>query len=261
MEDLHRHGGVPPGWRFRVPAGDPKTGHEVFAKLECFKCHAIKGESFPGVAKDPGDTGPELTGMGAHHPAEYFAESILNPNAVIVTGPGYTGPDGLSIMPDYRDSLTAGELIDLVAYLKGLAGADAHAHPPGDASVREHVAGEYRVRLEYAGRAAPHAHGAHGGSATKHGHSHLMAFIADAETGAPVPYLPVTATIHVTGAKPRTLRLVPMVGATGFHYGADVTLPPTTTKVTVSIGATTVRVMPGAAGRFATPRRLDFTWP
>lgn len=50
--------------------------------------------------------------MGTQHPAEYFAESVLNPNAVIVTGPRYTGPDGLSVMPDYRDSLTVTELID-----------------------------------------------------------------------------------------------------------------------------------------------------
>ncbi len=50
----------------------------------------------------------------------YFAESIRNPNAVIVTGPGYTGPDGLSIMPDYQDSLTARELTGLVAYLRSL---------------------------------------------------------------------------------------------------------------------------------------------
>lgn len=60
--------------------------------------------------------------MGTDHTAEYFADSILNPNAVIVTGPRYTGPDGLSVMPDYRDSLTVTELIDLVAYLKSLDG-------------------------------------------------------------------------------------------------------------------------------------------
>jgi hypothetical protein len=44
--------------------------------------------------------------MGEHHPAGYLAEAILNPNAVIVEGPGYTGPDGRSIMPDYRDQLS-----------------------------------------------------------------------------------------------------------------------------------------------------------
>jgi hypothetical protein len=31
-------------------------------------------------------------------------------------------------MPDYRDSLMVGELIDLVAYIKSLGGG--HGHPP-----------------------------------------------------------------------------------------------------------------------------------
>jgi hypothetical protein len=47
-------------------------------------------------------------------------ESILNPNAMIVDGPGYTDDRGLSIMPEYRHSMTVGELVDLVSYLKGL---------------------------------------------------------------------------------------------------------------------------------------------
>ncbi len=61
-------------------------------------------------------------GMGSHHPAEYFAESIMNPNRVIVQGPGYTGPDGLSKMPDYNDVMTVRQLVDVVAYLKSLKG-------------------------------------------------------------------------------------------------------------------------------------------
>jgi len=130
MEELHRHGGVPPGWRFTFPAGDPKAGREVFVKLECYTCHEVRGENFPQAPKGADTAGPELTGMGRHHPPEYFAEAILNPNAVIVTGPGYTGPDGLSIMPDYRDSLTVSELIDLVAYLRSLGGEHGHAPAP-----------------------------------------------------------------------------------------------------------------------------------
>jgi len=87
-EELHRHGrgGVPPGWQFAFPSGDANAGHQVFAKLECYKCHPVKGEPFSSQAGQPGNVGPELTGMGSHHPAEYFAESVLNPNAVIVTG-------------------------------------------------------------------------------------------------------------------------------------------------------------------------------
>jgi len=142
MDELHKAGGVPPGWRFTIPAGDATAGRQVFAKLECFKCHEIKGEHFPHAAGQPGDAGPELTGMGSHHPAEYFAESIWDPNAVLLIGPGYTGPDGLSVMPDYRDSVTARELIDLVAYLKTLTARHDHrpapAKPPHEGQPHGH---------------------------------------------------------------------------------------------------------------------------
>src|SRR5262249_57281639 len=111
MEELPPGGGGPSGWRFPFPAGAPRAGRDVFARLECYKCHAVKGQGFPESAKQSDEVGPELTGMGSHHPAEYFAESILDPNAVIVEGPGYAGPDGRSIMPDYRESLTVSELI------------------------------------------------------------------------------------------------------------------------------------------------------
>ncbi len=134
MKELHAHGGVPKGWKFLMPVGDPAKGREVFVTLECYACHAVKGEQFLTADKKPGDVGPDLTGMGAHHPAEYFAESIVNPNRVIVQGPGYTGADGLSKMPDYSDTMTVRQLIDVVAYLKSLkAGEASHAdHGHGD---------------------------------------------------------------------------------------------------------------------------------
>ncbi len=116
MEELHAQGGVPKGWSFALPAGDPAQGREVFARLGCFACHKVSGEKFPASV----GVGPDLTGAGAHHPAGYLLESILNPNAVVVEGPGYTGPDGRSIMPDYRGQISAAELVDLVAYLKSL---------------------------------------------------------------------------------------------------------------------------------------------
>src|SRR6266511_2865131 len=79
------HGATPPaaaapqGWKFALPAGDPAKGRQLFADLECYKCHAIQGESFPPGGGDAKNVGPELTGMGGMHPAEYFAESILSP--------------------------------------------------------------------------------------------------------------------------------------------------------------------------------------
>ena len=245
MDELHRTGGVPRGWKFTLPAGgDPRRGREVFAKLECAKCHEIKPD-FPKTG-GAGDVGPELTGMGAHHPAEYFTESILDPNAVILAGPGYVGPDGRSIMPDYRDSLSVAELVDLVAYIKSLSGGEHHHHEAN--APQEQTAGPYTVRVEYQEPASAKSPG------------HLMVFVADAATGEPVPYLPVTAVIRSVETAPRTLRLSPMIGDSGFHYGADVTLPDDTIKLTLTLGVATLKTMGPAARRFAKPVTLSFDW-
>jgi mono/diheme cytochrome c family protein len=259
MDEMHRAGGVPPGWRFSWPDGDPQKGREAFARLECYQCHEVKGESFPPVAPDPTRRGPALAGMGSQHPAEYFAESILNPNAVVVTGPGHVGPDGLSIMPDFRDSLTLAETIDLVAYLRSLTGGDHdhdHAQAPAE---QERVVGAYRVRLAYAGGDHGHADHQHGSGAAAKPGAHLMVFVSETTLGEPVPYLPVTATIHADGAPPRALKLTPMLGGKGFHYGADVTLPAKTKKITVAIGKPTLKLMP-AAGHFAQGAHASFDW-
>jgi mono/diheme cytochrome c family protein len=128
MEALHASGGVPKGWKFLMPPGDPAKGREAFVVLECFACHVVRGEDFPTTSKRAKEPGPELTGMGAHHPAEYFAESIVNPNRVIVQGSGYTGQDGLSKMPDYSEAMTVRQLVDVVAYITSLKGGMMHEH-------------------------------------------------------------------------------------------------------------------------------------
>ena len=118
MAALHQAGGVPPGWRFTAPPGDVDSGRQAFVDLGCHSCHHVEGEHFsPGDNR--GGVGPDLTGMGSHHPTEYFVESILNPDAVLVEGPGYIDQDGRSIMPSYPE-LTLRQLADLVAYLKSL---------------------------------------------------------------------------------------------------------------------------------------------
>jgi L-cysteine S-thiosulfotransferase len=124
MSALHEQGGVPKGWRFLMPRGDAAEGKRVFVAMECYACHEVKGEDFPRESKTQRGAGPALTGMGSHHPAEYFAESIINPNRVIVEGAGYTGADGLSKMPSYADTMTLKQLTDVVAYLKSLAGGE-----------------------------------------------------------------------------------------------------------------------------------------
>jgi mono/diheme cytochrome c family protein len=273
MEELHAHGGVPPGWQFSMPAGNPINGRAVFEKFECFQCHTVQGEVFAGSPPQASTPGPALTGMGSHHPDAYLAESILHPNAVVVTGPGYTDPDGKSVMPDYRDSLSVAELIDLVAYLKSLDGEHAHeeathqAGHPTPSPLLDRVVGDYRVRLEYHPPRAhthdhkEHGHGGHGGGATHaRATSHLMAFIDDTKTGQPVPYLPVTLTITAPKSAPAAFKLLPMVGERGFHYGADLSLPSSAAKLKLSIGATRIRVMPQAAGHFSSPHEVSLDW-
>src|SRR5262252_773531 len=118
MEELHKAGGIPPGWMFTPPPGDAHRGRDVFVRLACFTCHTVTAEVFP----QPTGPGPDLTDVGAHHPSGYLLESILNPDAVIVQAPGYTDSGGRSIMPDYRRSLSVVDLLDLVAYLATLKG-------------------------------------------------------------------------------------------------------------------------------------------
>lgn len=120
--------GVPRGWRFTFPVGDPKAGRRLFVKFECYKCHKVQGEKFPGKQSEIGVGGPDLAGMGGHS-AEYLAESILNPNAVLLEGDGFLGEDGLSKMPSYNEVMALQELVDLVAYIKTLVPKEgAHAH-------------------------------------------------------------------------------------------------------------------------------------
>ena len=75
-----------------------------------------------------------------------------------------------------------------------------------------------------------------------------------------VPYLPVTATVVAAGRPPLTLRLAPMLGERGFHYGADVALPERTQKITVAIGAATVAVTGSDKTRFKRPVSAVFDW-
>jgi hypothetical protein len=270
MEQLHMQGGVPRGWRFTVPPGDPVAGRKVFIELECFKCHSVRGESFPSAsARQADEVGPDLSGMGEHHPPEYFAESILHPNQVLVEGPGYIGPDGKSRMPEYQESMTLREWLDLVAYLGGLKDpghSQAHA-AHGPKRVGEATAGDYRIALRLADSGVGHG-GSHGASA--HGHAmpmtgtaatakHLIAEILDRETGEAVPYLPVEADILAAG-KTQRVPLQVMLGAGGLHYGADVAVAPGKVRVTLHVGPSRLHRMASAPDRYQHPVQAVFEW-
>lgn len=116
--------GDPRGWKFTLPStGDRVRGRAAFEKFECFACHEVRGEKFPGPTKRE-TLGPELASMTYHHSPSFLAEAIINPGAWIDPGKGYAQVNGSSKMPSFADSMTVQELIDLIAFLRGLA-------PPG----------------------------------------------------------------------------------------------------------------------------------
>ena len=137
----HGGHGTPEGWKFTWPAGNAAAGREAFVKLECYSCHKVKGEQFPkpDPTSEPGKVGPELSQMAPLHAPEYFGEAIINPSAVVEEGKGYRAPDGKSKMPSYNDLVTVQEVIDLVAYLKGLKGDGAAAPSAGHGGSGSHM--------------------------------------------------------------------------------------------------------------------------
>ncbi len=72
-------------FRPSMEGGNVENGREIFvthAVGQCAKCHKIDGDG--GVA------GPELTGIGDRHDAEYLLQSLVDPSAVVVPGYGLT---------------------------------------------------------------------------------------------------------------------------------------------------------------------------
>jgi sulfur-oxidizing protein SoxX len=112
------------------PPGDPARGRAAFERFECYSCHEVRGEHFPAPTEQA--IGPELSAMGPLHDADYFVESIVNPNGVVEAGKGYRAADGSSKMPSYNDSMTVQELLDLVAFLRSLR------PPPGTPTPHGH---------------------------------------------------------------------------------------------------------------------------
>lgn len=122
---------MPADWRFTLPKGESLEGRKIFIELECYKCHEVRGETFPAVAAGEKGVGPELSQMAGMHPVEFFAESIINPNAVIdpkAKELGYIGEDGRSKMPDYSNLLTVKQVADLAAYIASLKGEKHSGH-------------------------------------------------------------------------------------------------------------------------------------
>jgi mono/diheme cytochrome c family protein len=122
---------VAPG--LALPSGDAQVGRDVYLSIKCWSCHAIDGLALPDEApREDAVVGPDLSAIAAIQTREYLLESMVDPDAVVVADPADIEPgsdasyrtlDGSSRMPDFLDSLTFREVLDLVAYLETLDGA------------------------------------------------------------------------------------------------------------------------------------------
>jgi quinoprotein glucose dehydrogenase len=68
-------------YSFALEGGNPWRGYQQFAEnqiMPCARCHKVGGEG--------GEAGPDLSRIGAQHPARYLLESVLKPSAHIAPG-------------------------------------------------------------------------------------------------------------------------------------------------------------------------------
>jgi len=110
------------------------AGQQMFESLGCASCHGANGEGGRGPAL-LGLAGGNVTlnnGQTVRADEAYIRESILNPQAKIVTG---FGP----IMPTFQGQVNEEQLLQVVAYIKSLSTARTEtptAKPPPAASAK-----------------------------------------------------------------------------------------------------------------------------
>jgi hypothetical protein len=105
---------------FRLPeSGDFERGKQAFLTLKCFQCHSVDGVDLPAPRGDVptvvklGGTVTELRTDG------YLVTSMIHPSHRLARYPTeQVSVEGMSRMPDYADSMTVRNMIDLVAFLQ-----------------------------------------------------------------------------------------------------------------------------------------------
>lgn len=89
---------------------------------------------------------------------------------------------------------------------------------------------------------------------------HLTVSLSVAETGAPIPYVEVSATLVHRQSKERMEKELPPMLGTRFIYGNNVFLKPGTYDLTLAIGAPEVMRIEGAMDRWLEPVKAKFTF-
>jgi mono/diheme cytochrome c family protein len=107
---------------FRLPDGDVERGKAAFVELKCQTCHTVKGTEIPSPSKDYAYVRVVVLGGEIRRVKTYgeLVTSIINPSHVLEPGnpKELNTKDNHTAMPDFNDSMTIRQLIDLVAFLQ-----------------------------------------------------------------------------------------------------------------------------------------------
>ena len=110
------------GAGLRLPDGDVQRGKAAFLELKCNTCHTVAGTEIPSPSKDYTYVRAVVLGGEVRQVKTYGAlvTSIINPSHSLA--PGYPKElitkDNQSAMPNFNDTMTVRQLIDLVAFLQ-----------------------------------------------------------------------------------------------------------------------------------------------
>jgi mono/diheme cytochrome c family protein len=101
-----------------LPAGSAEAGRTAFVALSCSSCHGVAGDDdMPEPVS--ANRGPTLGSYQAGQTTARLGMSIFAPSHEI-TGTVRNREDDLSPMPDFTDSMTVRQFLDLIAYLGSL---------------------------------------------------------------------------------------------------------------------------------------------
>jgi len=107
---------------FVLPPGDSAAGKQVFIDHGCYQCHTLPGVDLPQRASNPPIT-VEIGGK-VFRVRNYgeLLDAVVNPNHIIsakyrMALGSDARKDIKSPMPNFNETLTVAELIDLVAFL------------------------------------------------------------------------------------------------------------------------------------------------
>ena len=109
-----------PAEGFFLQEGDPEAGRQAFTRLKCSSCHWAANDI---KVPDPitVKTGPMLGPKQAAYAPGWIANSIVSPSHTIARNSNGQEEGGkLSRMPDFTQTMTVRELMDLVAYVQSL---------------------------------------------------------------------------------------------------------------------------------------------